>query len=63
MNIKLLRIKKGLTQEELSKDLGIARQTLIKVEKGDFSALNYEKILRIMTFFNKSFEELFLSEN
>ncbi|MDZ5007263.1 helix-turn-helix domain-containing protein [Clostridium perfringens] len=63
MSIKLLRIKKGLTQEELSKDLGIARQTLIKVEKGDFSALNYEKILRIMTFFNKSFEELFLSEN
>ena len=63
MNIKILRIKKGLTQEQLCKELGMSRVTLIKVERGDFSALNFEKILRAMNFFNKSFEELFLKED
>ena len=62
MNIKLLRIKKGLTQKELCEVLGISKSTLIKAERGDYSALKYKKVLNIMNFFNKNFEELFLKE-
>lgn len=34
LNLKIARIKKGLTQEELCKLVGIGRTTLSKLEQG-----------------------------
>lgn len=32
-----LRTKKGLTQKELAEKVGVTRQTIIAIEKGDYS--------------------------
>ena len=35
--VHTLRTKKGLTQEELATKLGITRQTVISIEKGNYT--------------------------
>ena len=62
MKVKLARIEKELTQEELCKKVGIAKSTLIKVERGDFSPLNYKKMINISKVLEKTPQELFFSE-
>jgi putative transcriptional regulator len=62
MKVKLARIEKGLTQEEVCKLAKIARATLIKVERGDFSPLNYKKIVALANVLGKTPQELFFSE-
>ncbi len=53
-----LRKEKGVTQEELAKTLGVSRQTVIAIEKGNYipSLLLGLKIARL---FKKSIEEVF----
>lgn len=53
-----LRKDKGVTQEELAKALGVSRQTVIAIEKGNYipSLLLGIKIAR---FFKKPVEEVF----
>lgn len=36
MNVKIARIKKGLTQDELCKRLKISKTILVRIEKGDY---------------------------
>jgi len=59
MKVKLARVEKGLTQEELCKMAKIARATLIKVERGDFSPLTYNKIISLAGVLGKTPQELF----
>ncbi len=59
MKVKLARIEKRLTQEELCKKARIAKSTLIKVERGDFSSLNYKKMINISRILEKDPQELF----
>ena len=53
-----LRKEKGVTQEVFAEDLGVSRQTVIAIEKGNYipSLLLGLKIAR---FFKKSVEEVF----
>lgn len=53
-----LRKEKGVTQEELAEALGVSRQTVIAIEKGNYipSLLLGLKIAR---FFKKTVEEVF----
>lgn len=53
-----LRKEKGVTQEEFAKALGVSRQTVIAIEKGNYvpSLLLGLKIAR---FFKKPVEEVF----
>ncbi|HAT55476.1 MAG TPA: transcriptional regulator [Lactobacillus sp.] len=36
-NVKKLRTARGLTQKELAFKIGVVRQTLIAIEKGDYN--------------------------
>ena len=36
-NVKFVRIKKGVTQEQLAKKVGVTRQTIGLIEKGDYN--------------------------
>lgn len=57
-----LRKLQGVTQEDFAKVIGISRQTVIAIEKGNYipSLLLAIKIAR---FFKKSIEEVFIYEN
>lgn len=36
-NVKFIRMKKGITQEHLAKKVGVTRQTIGLIEKGDYN--------------------------
>jgi len=57
-NIRELRAKHRMTQEELAKKVGVTRQTIISIEKGEYtpSAL---LALKIANFFSVPFEKVF----
>ena len=53
-----LRSQFGVTQEELAKTLGITRQTIIAIEKGNYTP-SVLLALKIAKSFKKSVEEVF----
>lgn len=54
-----LRKEKSVTQEELAKALGVSRQTVIAIEKGNYVP-SLLLGLKIAHFFSKSVEEVFI---
>ncbi len=60
-NVFELRKEKNVTQEEFAKALGVSRQTVIAIEKGNYipSLLLGMKIAK---FFKKPVEEVFIYE-
>jgi len=46
-NIKILREKKGWTQEKLAQQAGISYQTLIKIEHGGIKNPRVETLIKI----------------
>lgn len=60
---KLAEIRKGqgLTQEDLADKLGISRQSIIAIEKGDCSP-SLCHAFKIARFFNKKVDEIFQME-
>lgn len=56
--VATLRSHKGLTQEELAQSVGVTRQTIIAIEKGNYtpSVLLAMKLARV---FKVAVEELF----
>ena len=53
-----LRMKTGITQEVLAEALGVTRQTVIAVEKGNYIPSTL-LALKIAKFFKKQVEEIF----
>jgi putative transcriptional regulator len=53
-----LRTKKGLTQEELAAKVGITRQTVIAIEKGNYTP-SVLLALKIAAAFNERVENIF----
>lgn len=53
-----LRTKKGLTQEELASKLAITRQTVISIEKGNYTP-SVLLALKIASVFKVSVEDIF----
>ena len=53
-----LRKQKGVTQEELAENLGVSRQTVIAIEKGNYVPSLLLGI-KIAKFFKKSVEQVF----
>lgn len=68
MNIKIARIKMGITQKQLREKLmneysiGISPCTIVAMERGDYSNLNYEKMKAIAAILNLTVQELFFSD-
>ncbi len=51
-NVYTLRSKKGLTQEEFAQKIGVSRQTVIAIEKGNYTpsvllALNIARVFAV----------------
>ncbi len=53
-----MRAKKGLTQEELAEKTGVTRQTIIAIEKGNYTP-SVLLALKIANVFKISIEDLF----
>lgn len=63
MILKLSRIKRGLTQEELSKKAGVSRITISNIETGkvDIMKIQFGILIKIAKALDSSLEELFLN--
>ena len=57
-NIRILRAEKGMTQEDLAEKVGVTRQTIIAIEKGNYIP-SLELAYKIAVFFKKKIEEIF----
>lgn len=53
-----LRSRAAITQEELAAAVGVTRQTVIAIEKGNYTP-SVLLALKLARFFNKSVEEVF----
>lgn len=60
--VKIARIQKNISQKELCKSIGIGVNSLVKLEKGDFSTLKYPVMIRLANALDKTPVELFFSE-
>ena len=61
MNIKIARIKKGLTQKQLRELVGVAPTTIVKIEKGIFDNVTYSQMLKFSKVLETPVTELFFS--
>lgn len=59
--IKELRARFGLTQEQLSEQLGVSRQTVISIENGRYNP-SLELAYKIAKAFGLSIEDVFIFE-
>lgn len=57
-----LRTKDNKTQEQIARAIGVSRQTIISIEKGNYTP-SVLLALRIARFFRKSVEEVFIYEH
>jgi len=53
-----LRTKSNITQEALAEEVGVTRQTIIAIEKGNYTP-SVILALKISVFFKKSVEDIF----
>ncbi|MBI4054225.1 MAG: helix-turn-helix domain-containing protein [Candidatus Doudnabacteria bacterium] len=56
--IRVLRLRHGITQEELAENVGVSRQTIIAMEKGNY-APSLLLALKLAKFFKATVEQLF----
>lgn len=61
-NLKVLRAIKNISQEELSKHIGVSRQTINAMEKGKYVPSTV-LALKLARFFEKPLEEIFSLED
>jgi len=59
--IKVYRAIKGVTQEQLAKVIGITRQTVIAIEKGNYNP-SLELAFKLANYFETTIEEIFIYE-
>ena len=57
-SVSKLRLDVGITQEDLAKIVGVTRQTIIAIEKGNYTP-SVLLALKISKFFNKKLEDTF----
>lgn len=57
-NVYELRSKAGVTQEELARAVGVTRQTIIAIEKGNYTP-SVLLAIKIAKFFKRPLEEIF----
>jgi len=60
--LKVFRAMKDITQEELAREIGVTRQTIIAVEKEDYNP-SLELAFKIAMYFGVSIEDVFVYDN
>lgn len=60
--IRIARIEKNLNQKELCRMIGIGVNTLVKIEKGDYSSLRYPIMIKLSKALGKTPQELFFED-
>lgn len=61
-NLKVLRAIKNISQDELSRQIGVSRQTINAMEKGKYVPSTV-LALKLARFFEKPVEEIFSLED
>ena len=56
--VSILRLEKGVTQEEFAQAVGVTRQTVIAIEKGNYTP-SVLLALKIAKFFKQPVEKIF----
>jgi putative transcriptional regulator len=59
--LRVLRAEKDITQEDLAKAVGVTRQTILAIEKGDY-APSMLLGMQLARYFGKSTDEVFALE-
>lgn len=62
MNVKIARIKKGLTQAELCKIVKTSPKKLVEIERGNYGNVTKSLMERIAKALDTTVQELFFSE-
>lgn len=57
-NLKKLRENKGLSQEELAKQLGTNIETIRRFEQNKSKKIDFEMLEKLTLFFNCSYDDL-----
>lgn len=57
--LKVFRAMTDITQEELAKEIGVTRQTIISIEKGNYNP-SLELAFKIARYFDVTIEEIFI---
>jgi putative transcriptional regulator len=57
--LKVYRAMRDMTQEQLAREVGVTRQTIIAIERGDYNP-SLELAFRIARFFEKGVEDIFI---
>ena len=63
MEVKIARIKKGLTQKELCKIVKTSPKKLVEIERGNYNKVSRELMIKISKALNTSVQELFFNED
>lgn len=63
LEVKLARIRKGLTQAQLCKMVKMSPKKLVEIEKGNYDKLNVSLAKKISIVLEKSVQELFFSDD
>jgi putative transcriptional regulator len=61
MEVKIARIRKGLTQKQLRELVGISPQTLVAIERGHYEKVNIPLAKKLAEILGASVLELFFS--
>lgn len=61
MELKCLRMRKGLTQKDLSEITGISVVTIVKIEKGKHDSVKLRLLKKIAAALDSTVESLFLN--
>lgn len=61
-NLKTMRCERGDTQQDLAEKVGVSRQTIISMEKGNYTP-SVLLALKIANVFTKRVDEIFFIEN
>ena len=60
--LKVFRAMRDLTQEDLAKEIGVTRQTVIAIEKGKYNP-SLELAFKLARYFDTSIEDIFIYED
>lgn len=63
MNVKIARIKKGLSQRDLAKLCGVCQNTIVKIEKGEIDTMLVQNLKKVAEVLEVDFVKLFFSND